>query len=46
MESVSAPKCPLMPAGSGAVIIAPSAVCQRSQRKFTTCGWIIKSCTT
>jgi hypothetical protein len=25
---------------------APSAVCQRSQRKFTTCGRIIKSCTT
>ena len=31
-----------MPAGSGAVIIAPLAVCQRSQRKFTTCGRIIK----
>ena len=35
-----------MPAGSGAVIVLPSGVCQRSQRKFTTCRRIIRSCTT
>src|ERR1700683_2662088 len=35
-----------MPAGSGAVMDAPSGVCQRSQRKFTTCGRITRSCTT
>jgi hypothetical protein len=35
-----------MPAGSGAVVVVPSGVCQRSQRKFTTCGRITRSCTT
>ena len=32
--------------GSAAVTMPPSGACQRSQRKFTTCGRITRSCTT
>jgi hypothetical protein len=32
--------------GSGAVMISPSGVRQRSQRKFTTCARITRSCAT